>query len=232
MKVFTSVILGLFFAFTVNAQKYKVRVTDKSYPVDKINRIGLSVVIEADKKLVESLWKKEFKKFGKASSSGKVNIIDQASIPQVSTGIVRAMSTVQSVSGGVMIWMAVDMGESWVKSGSKGYSALEDLLRDFGRECYRSSIMEEVEDAEKALEKTVKSQEKIIKEGDNLVKSVATNGQNKTTLETKLEDNATELIELEKSIEQNKVDQTEATSQVAEKEKAVNIVKDKLNLIE
>ena len=232
MKRFTGVMLGLFLAFTIQAQKYKVKVIDKDYRVDKISRTGLAVILEADKKLVESLWKKEFKKYGKSHSSGKVGIIDQANVPQISSRTVRAMSTVESVSGGVMVWMAVDMGDSWVKSGSKGYTALEQLLHDFGKDCYRSSIMTEVEVAEKALEKTVKEQEKIIKEGDNLVKAVETNGQDKTILETKIEENAAELIELEKSIEQNNIDQDEATNEVAEKEKAVLIVKDKLNQID
>jgi len=231
MKRILVITLGLFLAFAVNAQKYKVKVVDRDHRVDKINRTGLAVVLEADKKLVESLWKKEFKKYGKSHSSGKVGVIDQASVPQVSSRTVRAMSTVESTSGGVMVWMAVDMGDTWVKSGEKGYTALERILHDFGKDCYRASIMEEVEDAEKALAKTVKEQEKTIKEGDNLVKAVETNGQNKITLETKLEENATELIELESSIEQNKIDQDEAANQVAEKEKAVTIVKDKLNQI-
>ncbi len=232
MKRFTSILLGLFFAFTIQAQKYKVTVVDKDLSVDKITRTGLAVTIQADKKLVESLWKKEFKKFGKSHSAGKASIIDQAIIPQVSSRTVLAMSSVNSVSGGMMVWMAVDMGDEWVKSGSKGYTALEQLLHDFGKKCYESSIMSEVEDAEKALGKTVKEQEKVIKEGDNLIKATETNKQEKITLDTKIEENAAELIELESSIEQNKIDQDEATNEVAEKEKAVNIVKDKLNLIE
>ena len=232
MKRLTTIGLSLFLALAVNAQSYKVKVIDKDYRVDKITRPGLAVIINADKKLVESLWKKEFKKYGKSHNSGKVGVIDQASIPQVSSRTVRSMSTVETANGGVMVWMAVDMGDTWVKSGTKGYSALEQLLHDFGKDCYRTAIMEEVEASEDALAKTVKEQEKMIKEGDNLVKAIETNGQDKTSLETKLEENAAELIELEKTLEQNKLDQDEATNQVAEKEKAVNITKDKLNQID
>lgn len=232
MKRITTVLIGLFFAFTISAQDFKVRVIDKSHRVDKINRTGLAVTIEVDKKMVEGMWKKEFKNFGKSKSSGKVDVIEQANIPQISSRTVRAMSSVETTAKGVTVWMAVDMGDTWVQPGSKGYSALEQILKDFGRDCYRASIMEEIEAAEKALEKSVKVQEKVIKEGDNLVKSIENNGQEKTILETKIEENATELIELEKSLEQNNIDQEEASNDVLEKEKAVNIVKDKLNKVD
>ena len=61
------------------------------------------------------------------------------------------------------------------------------------------------------------------------MKDISKNGQEKTKLEQQLKDNASELQQLNKDVETNKGDQKKAADEVAKMQKALEVVKAKLN---
>lgn len=229
MKRNIAIVLFFMFAVMANAQKVTVNQTDQK--VNKITRPGAAVYLELDEKLVSNLWKKQFKDYGKVSTSGGDYYIEAATVPGISS-IVRTISRVEKSGKGTMVWMAVDMGDEWAQSGGKGWAAIEKILHNFGVTAYKEDIMEQIADAEKALEKTVKQQEKTIKEGDNLQSDYEDNAEEKIRLENALKDNAAQKVQLQQSIEQNKKDKERMVGEVDKMKKAVDVVKQKLSQVQ
>lgn len=206
----------------------KIVVKDQDYEIEKINRTGLAVVIELDKKFVQDLWKDKLKDLGKVNSSKGEFIIDVAQLPEVSSSPVKIYSVVEKVSHGTMVWLAIDMGSSLVTPGQKGYKSAVKVLEDFAKSCFIADINEQIKDAEKAKEDAIKDQEKMIKEGDKLSNELSDNAKEKEKLEQELVENGNEKVTIEKNIEQNKKDKVAAKDNVKEMEKAVEVVKAKL----
>ena len=228
MKKILILSVFVFSALFTQAQKVTINQTDQK--VNKITRPGASVYLELGEKEVKNLWKKRFKDFGKVTTSGGDYFIEIGTVPGISS-TVRVISRVESSGKGTMVWMAVDMGDEWAQSGGKGWASIQKILKEFGVEAYKEDIMIQIDDAEKALGKTVKEQEKTVKSGENLQSDLQQNGENKIKLEQELKDNAAEKVQLEKDLEQNKKDQQRMMSEVDKMKKAVDIVKQKLHQI-
>lgn len=204
-------------------------VTERDMKIDKITRTGVAIHLDLDKKFVKDLWKKKLKEYGKVNSDLSM---ESASVPAISSKNVRILSEVESDGKGCIVWWAIDLGDKWVtKSGGTGYSSAEKILKDFGKECYREDINEQIKDAEKALEKVVKDEESIVKDGEGLAHDLEKNASNKIDLEQQLKENADEKVKLEADIVQNKKDQEAAKKEVAQYQKAVEAVKAKLDAI-
>ncbi len=226
-KIFT-LLFASFLAVSTFAQ-FTVSVSERDMKVDKISRTGLALHLDLDKKLVKDLWKKHLKEYGKVN--GDLSM-ETASIPAISSKNVRCLSMVESDGKGCIVWWAIDLGDKWVtKSGGTGYASAEKILKDFGKSCYREDINEQIQDAEKALEKVVKDEEKVVKEGESLAHDLEKNGEEKIRLQNELKENADEKVKLEADIAQNKKDQEAAKKEVAKYQKAVEVVKAKLDQI-
>jgi hypothetical protein len=228
MKNLATFIFTLFIFNLCIAQKAKV--TESTETIDKIPRTGLSLLIELDDKMVERLWEKQLKNYGKVNSSKGIYSISPASIATISSQPCIVTSLVKSSGKGTIVWWAIDMGKEHVTSSGSpsAYKAAEKILNDFALQCYREDINEQIEEAEKAVSDAVKAQEKQVKEGESLLRSVDRNKQEKANLEQKLKDNAAELVKLQQDIEQNKKDQAVAAQDVEKMKKALEAVKAKL----
>lgn len=229
MKKNVIILLALLFSSLVQAQKVKVSQVDQK--INKIPRTGAAVYLEMDQKTVSNSWKKQFKDYGKVSTSGGDYYIEAATVPGINS-VVRTISRVEKSGKGTMVWMAIDLGDEWAQSGGKGWSALEKILYNFGVNAYKEDIMVQIADAEKALDKTVKTQDKTIKEGESLQSNFKDNAEEKIKLENSLKDNAAKKEQLTRDIEQNKKDKERMTSEVDKMKKAVDVVKQKLNQVQ
>lgn len=220
--------LALLLSVASFAQK-DIQVVSRDYEIEKIGRDGLATTIELDKKYVRDLWKKQLKSYGKYSSKGSTYIVPVAQISSVSSDPVKLYSAVESSGKGTLVWLAIDMGNKHVVEGGEGYKAAENLLTDFAKSCYREDVQEQLKDAEKALESSVKKQDKISKEGEKLSKNFESNASEKNKLEEALSDNAKEKNQLQKDIDQNKKDRDAVDSEVDKMKKAFEIKQAELN---
>jgi hypothetical protein len=227
--LFTFFLVLYFFTFS-SAQKIKV--SESSETIEKIPRTGQSVIIALDENEVEDLWKKQLKNFGKVESSKGVYSVAIASVPSVSSSPCRITSIVKGSGKGSQVWWTIDLGNSMLTSNSSASKAAEKILHDFAVGCYRDDINNQVKEAEKALAGSVKSQEKEVKEGQDLIRDVEKNKQEKINLEQKIVQNGKDLEQLQKDISQNKTDQGAAAAEVEKMKKAVEVVKQKLNTID
>lgn len=231
----TKLFVFLFAAlFSISSYAQKIKVSETTEEVERITRTGLSTTIELDAKSIEKAWQKQLKNYGKTDNTKGVITVPVANVSAISSSPCRIVSMVKSSGKGATIWWAIDMGDAHVTSSgnSSAYKAAERVLHDFASQCYRDDINEQIKDAEKALNTSVKNHDKEVREGGNLIKDVENNKQDKINLEQKLKENAAELEQLQKDIAKNKTDQAAALQDIEKMKKAVEVVRDKLNHIE
>ena len=220
--------------FSIVSHAQKIKVSETTEEVEQITRTGLSTTIELDAKYVEKAWQKQLKNYGKTDNNKGVMTVPVANASAISSSPCRMVSTVKSNGKGATIWWAIDMGDAHVTASghSSAYKGAEKILHDFAAQCYRDDINDQIKDAEKALNTSTKNHDKEVREGENLVKDVEKNKQEKINLEQKLKENAQELEQLQKDIARNKTEQAAAVQDVEKMKKAVEVVREKLNKIE
>ena len=229
MKNLAAFIL-LHLAFLSLGQTVTVEENDQN--INKIKRTGLSTIIELDEKYVSNLFKKELKEFGRVSKDGDVYLIETANMPSITSSNVRVYGKTSKVGKkGTLVWIAVDMGDAFITRSHPKYGALEKILHDFGVKVYLEDINEQVEDAEKALEKSSKDYNKVSKEGEDLSNDLKNNAKEKESLEKQLDKNADEKVRLEKDIAQNKKDKAASEQEVEKMKKALELVKNKVHQV-
>ena len=203
------------------AQTVSVQASERS--VDKIPHKGMSITLELEKKFVEKLWKKRLKDFGGKSSGLKgATVIEGASITDVASTPVKVMTKVTGGKGNVEVWWALDLGTEWVTQNSSSYGSASKILKDFGMSAYRQDITEQIADAEKEYEKTVKNYDNTVKDGVSMTSKVESN---KSTIEKLKADN----VQLEQDIVTNKSQQESLTKDISTMKKKVEDTKKKLD---
>jgi len=207
----------------VSFSQKDIKVSSKNYTIEKIERHGLATTIELDKKFVKKNWEKFIKNYGKVESKKNTFTVGVAEISAISSNTVKLYSAVESSGKGTMVWMAIDMGSKYVVEGEQGYSAAEDILRDFTKSCYRADIEEQAKEAEKALETATKKEAKVKKEGEKLASELESNAKEKVKLENDLQENGKKKTELEGDISQNDKDYKSASEEKAKMQKAFDL---------
>ena len=194
----------------------------------------MSTIILLEQEITEKSWLKKLKEFGKVESSKNIYTVAIANISGISSTPVNIISTITQSDKGSKVFWSIEMGKAYVstKDDPAKYSTAEKILHDFAVMVYREDINDQIKDAEKVLSQTVKVQDKKVRLGGDLVNKVERNKQQKLNLEQKLRDNADELIQLQKDIEQNKLDQAASVIEVGKVKNAVEAVKAKLLKVE
>lgn len=215
-------------------QAQKIKIEESSEDISGVSRAGLYTLVELDFKMIEKAWERKLKDFGKVSSSKGSYTVAADNIPSLTSKPSIIYSKLQSTSSGTKVWWAIDMGNSYAASASDhgAFKSAEKILHDFAAECYRSDINEQIKEAEKAFSSSTKNQEKEARHGEQLVRNVEKNKQEKLRLDEALKQNGLDLDQLHRDIESNKNSQTAAAAEVEKMKKAVEIVREKLNNIQ
>jgi hypothetical protein len=233
LKKYTN-LLGIILLVSLQVNAQKVIVTEHELTIDNVSRKGMSTTILLEQEITEKSWLKKLKEFGKVDAQKNVYTVDIATILGISSTPVRIISTINQSDKGSKVFWSIEIGKAYVstKDDPAKYSTAEKILHDFAVMVYREDINDQIKDAEKVLLQTVKVQEKKVKLGTDLVNKVERNGQQKINLEQKLKENAAELVQLHKDIEQNKLDQAASVIEVDKVKNAVEAVKAKLLKVE
>jgi hypothetical protein len=162
MKNILSLLFSIMSFGIIFSQNYNIKVDHHSGKVGKMHHAGLAIHIDLDKKEVKDEWKKELKQMGKVDSESGVYLIESARFSAVSSQPVRVLSSVETTGKGTRVWISINDGESYIKSGSSGYGGAKDFLEGFAKKMYKRDIDRQVTDAEKALIVSRKNQTKVI----------------------------------------------------------------------
>ncbi len=221
MKYSIALFFSLNILYSVFAQsKKEIEVTSGHAEVQQVDRQGMQVSIELDDKFVTKNWVQKLKEYGKVESEKGGYVIHGASIPDISSAC-TIYSTVISGKSGTKVFWAIDLGGSYITEGHSHYGSAKKKLKDFATSAYVADINVQIAAAEDALKSSVRDQEKLVKQGENLKNDTQKNIKDKADLEKKLVENASNLKSLESQELQveSKLKDTKATQNTDEQQK-------------
>jgi hypothetical protein len=219
----------------------KTNVEEAELTVNNVPRKGQRISIQLDHKLVEKAWQNYLKeKVGKLTgknilqSNKGIYTIEQGKIESIAPTPLRIVSSVIASETGTLVWWSLDMGSAYVNKDATPtqYQAAETILKEFARQLYREDIARQVTDAEKVLANTQAEEVRVVKAADDIKRNIEKNRQRKIELEAELAQNAQELTQLNLDTENNIKQQATAKQNVENMRQAVEVVKNKVNLIE
>lgn len=224
MKHVLRVTLAFFFVTLVSSAQAQTVYAGET-TVDKAKLAGLYLTVQGDGKQIEKDWEEKLKTFGRVSASRGTYRVTNADIPAISPEPINLVSTVKSAKTSATIFTSFDLGSgNFVTTGSNGYSAAESLLKDFAT---KSSFNQEVRLVEGSFDEAQKNHQKMVKKGEQLQRSIEQNAKEKERLLKRIDENAKELEQLQKDVETNKIDQTNALTELENRKKNVEAVKAK-----
>jgi len=241
MKPFLLFILAFFLFSTAFAQQYDI--TETQIDIKGVPRTGQRILIHLDSKEVEKAWENHLKeKAGKIVApislpknqvAKGVFVLEKASIDSISKTPMRIMSKVEPTEDGTAVWWTLDLGNAYVsKEGTpQQYAAAELFLKNFARKVYRADILQQVAEAEKVLQSSQNEQARVVKQADELKRSLEKNALRKLEIEAELARNAKELQNLNAEVENNRKQQEAAQQEVENMKRAVEVVKAKVNAL-
>lgn len=193
--------------------------------IEKTKSPGLYLTLPGDGRQVEKDWESQLKTYGRLTSSRGLYRVSTADIPAISPEPINVVSTVKSSRNSATIFAAFDLGSSnFVTPGGTGYSAAEQLLKDFAA---KTQFGQEVRTVESGFDEAQKNHQKMVKTGERLQRDIEQNAKEKERLLKRIDDNAKELEQLKKDIETNKTDQSSALTELENRKKNVEAVKTK-----
>ena len=193
--------------------------------IEKTKIPGLYLTLQGNGKQIEKDWEAQLKTYGRLSASRGLFRVPNADIQAISPEPINLSSTVKSSRNSATIFAGFDRGSgNFVTPGSTGYSAAEQLLKDFAQ---KSQFGQEVRTAEGGFEDAQKKHQRMVKTGERLQQEIEQNAKEKERLLKRIEDNAKELEKLEKDLEANKTDQATALTELENRKANVEAVKAK-----
>ncbi len=228
------IIFACFIFLSLGSIAQKVVVSETEERVDEMKRKGLSILLELDEADVKREWQKKLREFGSYKTKGATMLVEQANIPSVSLTPVKVISTVKNGETGTKVWLAIDLGDSYVTAdGDKTkFNEASKILHDFGVNLYIQDINEQIREAEKVLGNSVKEQERLMLRGENIKRTVVKNRLEKVRLEQKLHDNDSTYKLIRADSLQNVNNQKASTENVEKMKRAVDLVKSKITKVE
>ena len=170
----------------------KVSVSKKSDKVKGDAAEGYGTTLEAKKEEVASAWGRFIKDLGKVKSGADYQFVEGPAMGGTvyTTGIVYARSGGSAQSG--TVWLGIKAAEWTVNDIKLVEDQLQKLVYQFGIRFYREKIQAQIDEAQLALAIVVRQQQRLVTENK--------------TLNTKLTNNDLQKIQLEKSLEANKLE--------------------------
>ena len=231
MKRFCAFFLSLFIITLLQSsnnaysQKKSIKANLQKEDFEMVPREGSAVTIELDDKSIVKEWEDHLKNYGKLSKlKDNCYRVTEAKVPGIS-GTCIIYSKCYSKGKNYIVWWSVDNGSDIIANSR----ATEKKLEEFARQQYVNDINQQIQDAEDAVKSAAKAQEKEIDKGQDLVKDIEKNGKEKVNLEEELKENASDLVKLKDDVEKNKASQKAATEEVSKMQRALDVVKAKLN---
>jgi hypothetical protein len=237
MKSVFLLFVGLCFATLGYAQQ--LQVSESELEIKGVPRKGQRILIQLDSKEVEKAWENHLReKAGKIvmpialpknQVAKGVSVLEKARIDTISKTPLRIISKVEATEEGTAVWWTLDLGHAYVsrEATPEQYAAAEGFLQHFARKVYRQDMERQVSEAEKVLHQAQQEQTRVVRQADELKRSLERNAQRKLDLEAELARNTKELTQLQAEVENNQKQQQAAGEEVESLKKAVEVVKAK-----
>ena len=220
-------ILLISICLIVTAQAQTVTVNSKSEKVKGESSEGYATELEGKKDDVSPAWNKFLKDIGKVKNPGGTITITEPAIGGTvyPKGIVYA--TVEGNEEKATIWLGLNKDEWVVNDIEIVTKELEKLVYRFGVKFYRDQIQKQIDEAQQASDAVDKQKQRLLNQNKDLTNKLANNEQQKIQLEKSLEVNKLDHLVLLQKIVNNKNSQDSVSNAGVQIKKVVELHKER-----
>lgn len=224
------VMLG-FLAFSPLLQAQKVTVNKKSDKVKGESAEGYTTTLDGKKEDVAVAWAKYIKTFGRVKSGSGYDFIENPAMGGTvyTSGILYAKNDGNVESGSV--WLGIRADEWTVNDIKIVEETMEKLVYQFGIKFYKDKIQAQINEAQQALNIVVRKQQQLVGENKSLNSKLTNNEQQKIQLEKSLEANKLEHLVLQQKIVNNKKAQDSVAATTVPIKRAIEMHQERLRKV-
>jgi len=224
------VLLG-FLAFSPLLQAQKVTVNKKSDKVKGESAEGYTTTLEGKKEDIAAAWAKYIKTFGRVKSGSGYDFIENPAMGGTvyTSGILYAKNDGNVESGSV--WLGIRADEWTVNDIKIVEETMEKLVYQFGIKFYKDKIQAQINEAQQALNIVVRKQQQLVGENKSLNSKLTNNEQQKIQLEKSLEANKLEHLVLQQKIVNNKKAQDSVAATTVPIKRAIEMHQERLRKV-
>ena len=206
MKKVVSGLFAILFVFTLQAGTVKV-IESNSKIAGSSNNVLTVIIYETDFEEVIKAWKKKMKstKVKVKTSKGEI-FADNAVIKNLGDHPMDIYARTEKVLGGAKLIVGVNLGGAFLNSRDHKdkYDAFAKFVEEFAENQIKESITEQVKDAEKELNSSIRKQENLVKSKERLKNKIVGYKNDIKEAEVKISNNESDQVAQKKKIEEQK----------------------------
>lgn len=224
-----AMLCALLAVFTAHGQK--VTVNKKGDKIKGESTEGYGTTLEGKKEDVVAAWSKYIKTLGKVKAGSDYQFIETPAMGGTvyTSGVVYAKSIGNAESGSV--WMGIRPDEWTVNDIKIVEGTIKELVYQFGIKFYKDKIQAQINEAQEALNIVVRQQQRLVTENNSLHSKLVTNEQQRIQLEKSLEANKLEKLVLEQKVVNNKNAQDSVAAAALPIKKVVEMHQERLRKV-
>ena len=193
----------------VNVYSQTVTVKKETARIKGENQDGYATDLEGNEDNINSALIKYLKTFGKTKQTSDYITVTEATI-NGRTYAQPIYGVIKTKDKGAQAWLGINPKE-WPSDADDVSKQLEGLVRDFGVQFYRDKIQAQIDESNRALQAVERQQQRFTNQNRDL--------------NTKLEDNKREKLQLEKAIVNNKLEYETLLNKIAKNIKDQDSIK-------
>jgi hypothetical protein len=196
-----------FFAIAVvhiSAHAQKVTVKKQTQKVRNETAHGFESTLTGKEENVDVAWGKFLKELGKGKSNGETLVITEPAVGATvyEKGILYA--TTEASGESTKVWLGLITEEWEVNDIEIVNKELEQLVYRFGVKYYKDEIQKQIDESMAAAQAVERQSQRLVNENKSLAKQLTNNDEEKIQLEKSLEANKLEDLVLKQKIVNNK----------------------------
>ncbi|HMP99278.1 MAG TPA: hypothetical protein PKC24_05805 [Cyclobacteriaceae bacterium] len=191
---------------------------------------GAQAQMDASKKELEDAWLKFVKGWGKSKSSGELIEIRDAIIDGESYSGKIVYAKVTDLGKSSVIWMGI-REKDWDENYTKVNPFMDRLVKEFCVKFYQEKILAEISESEKALRFAERQQGRLLSEQGDLNLKLEENEREKIQLERSINNNALQNQVLKQKIENNKNSQDSISISLEKIKRMIDMQRERLRQV-
>lgn len=218
----------MLFSFGIGVAQSQTVTVNKQNEKVKNETIEVFVTsLEGEKDDIQSAWVRFLKDMGKLRQSGHPMTVAEPVIngTPFSKGIVYADNKEGDKS--TTVWMGINPAEWDDKDIKYANRELQKMLYQFGVKFYRDQVQKQIDETQQALDAVEKQQQRMINQNKDLTIKLSNSDQEKIQLEKSLEANKLENAVLKVKLDNNKKAQDSLLNVGAQIKKVMETHKEK-----
>lgn len=218
---------NLFFLITNLASSQPVTVTKQNEKVKGETIEVFATTLEGGKETIKTAWIKFLKETGKLKLFGEPMTITEPTIngTSFSKGVLYAGNKEGDKNS--TVWFGINPAEWEAKDVTYANRELQKILNQFGVKFYRDQVQLQIDETQQALDAVAKQQQRLLNQNKDLSIKLGNNEQEKVQLEKTLETNKLENAALKIKLENNKKAQDSLMNSTTQIKKVMDLHKEK-----